>query len=767
MESSGSSHATRGRDPSLFVAPPLLFLFALALRALSLPLVYDGRGGVYFFGNDAYYHARRIVHAIAHFPAYLQRDPYLNYPVGGEPIWPPTFDWLAAGAARVFVDTNDLEAIERFLVWIPPVLGAVTVVLVYFLVRRFAGNVAAWAAGLLLAILPAHVWYSQLAFVDHHVATAFMTTLLLAAGMLFTSGKSDDRSRSAAQVGHIVGLGLTMAGALAVWPGSLLQVAAVEAALTVWIAVAPNPAMAAARAWRMGAANAVAALAIAPLSLGNHWALWGTASPLVLSNFQPLLLGASALGFFVLAGFWRLVPGRSWPERALHMLLAAAFCSGIVAGLLPEFGQGVAAAWAWLAKTDAFQFQVRESAPLLRAGTAEAFATLSRLVVLFPLFLLGLAWQARRHRERAALGLLLGVAGVLFAATLAQARFMNSFSVTFAFVCGWALAELAAFARARLHGNRMAGATVLVAASALVLWMLAPLDTGLREGLANLAAWQRGEAVEASSSFHRTQRLRESTAHWLRLHSPETSGWLDADAQPEYSVLAPWSMGHVIKYEARRPVVQDNFGDDVAPRNFAAARAYYSARDEAKALASLNRRNVRYVIVQGPRGNFERVPEGQHMMARLQHHRGAGGSLSAADPRSWVPALSRHRLIFESVPLSGRRGLRPSFYKIFEVVPGARIAGRADPGARVSARLSVEPRQAEAFEVVVRARADAQGRYTLRLPYANTPPLPDVATEESWRFEAPGQRKTMAVTETMVQDARETFPGPDLRTRAH
>ena len=191
MESSGSSHATRGRDLGLFLAPPLLFLFALALRALSLPLVYDGRGGVYFFGNDAYYHARRIVHAIAHFPAYLQRDPYQNYPFGGEPIWPPTFDWLAALAARIFVDTSNLEAIERFLVWIPPVLGAATVVLLYFLVRRFAGNVAAWAAGLLLAILPAHSWYSQLAFVDHHVATALMTTLLLAAGMLFAAKEGD------------------------------------------------------------------------------------------------------------------------------------------------------------------------------------------------------------------------------------------------------------------------------------------------------------------------------------------------------------------------------------------------------------------------------------------------------------------------------------------------------------------------------------------------------------------------------------------------
>ena len=78
-----------------------VFLLAFGLRALTVPTVLLGRDGAIFFGNDAYYHARRIWYSIVHFPDVLQRDPYMNFPEGGEPIWTPTLDWLTAAVLQL------------------------------------------------------------------------------------------------------------------------------------------------------------------------------------------------------------------------------------------------------------------------------------------------------------------------------------------------------------------------------------------------------------------------------------------------------------------------------------------------------------------------------------------------------------------------------------------------------------------------------------------------------------------------------------------
>ncbi|SVD86227.1 uncharacterized protein METZ01_LOCUS439081, partial [marine metagenome] len=96
-----------------------------------------GRDGATFFGNDAYYHVRRIWYSVVHFPEVLQRDPYMNFPEGGQPIWTPTFDWLVAAGVRLGLGLPEQEAMEAWIIWIPPVLGALTVVALYFLALRY------------------------------------------------------------------------------------------------------------------------------------------------------------------------------------------------------------------------------------------------------------------------------------------------------------------------------------------------------------------------------------------------------------------------------------------------------------------------------------------------------------------------------------------------------------------------------------------------------------------------------------------------------
>ena len=74
-----------------------LFTVAFALRVATFGLVFvDGR--VWFpSGNDELYHIRRIAYQAARFPEVLDFDPYLSFPFGARPIWPPFLDWLLAG----------------------------------------------------------------------------------------------------------------------------------------------------------------------------------------------------------------------------------------------------------------------------------------------------------------------------------------------------------------------------------------------------------------------------------------------------------------------------------------------------------------------------------------------------------------------------------------------------------------------------------------------------------------------------------------------
>jgi len=242
-------------------------------------------------------------------------------------------------------------------------------------------------------------------------------------------------------------------------------------------------------------------------------------------------------------------------------------------------------------------------------------------------------------------------------------------------------------------------------------------------------------------------QLTVSTGRWLRAHSPPTSGWLAPGAVPEYGVLGPWGWGHALRYAAQRPMVQDNFGDDVGEEGFDAAEAYFRAESEFAGLAILERLRVRYVVV-GPTGSGhgERYAPGS-LFARLRRQDGGPAPGGSGATRLAASSLSRHRLVYESEPL-GRSSAAP-YVKLFEVVRGARLAGAAEPGAEVVASLPLRTHRRE-LVFVARAAADAAGRYVLVLPYA-TGAQGDVESAAHYELRSGGKMAGASVTEEQVQ----------------
>ncbi len=124
-------------------APLRLFVSAVVVRALPWPTVITEKTGIQPFGNDAHYHLRRIQYAALNPGDFLSRDSYVNFPYGGTPIWPPTFDWTLARLVQLTTGAGDQAAMERLLVCVPPVLGGCTVVALYWIARRHFSSAVA------------------------------------------------------------------------------------------------------------------------------------------------------------------------------------------------------------------------------------------------------------------------------------------------------------------------------------------------------------------------------------------------------------------------------------------------------------------------------------------------------------------------------------------------------------------------------------------------------------------------------------------------
>ena len=628
-----------------FAVPAGLFVLAVAVRALSWPrvLVEDR---IFPFGSDAYYHLRRIVYSVVNFPAMLEFDPYINFPVGAKPIWTPFLDLIVSALIRPWargLNDGGLGDIERFAVWVPPVLGGACVVAGYALVRRQFGFGPALLTGVVLSFLSGHCWYSQIGFVDHHAAVALVTTLLLVAAMSLLRAAARDRGGEVWQKALWTGV---LAGCvLLVWPGSLLHVVILECGLFVFLLTRDQRDEALTCAAWLASLHAVAFACVAPFCLGNTWPQWDNLSPVVLSDFQPWFFALIGAALLIARGLWTVdALGASSARRIASLAVAGSALLAVSAALLPELWMGGVDAWHWLAKQEQFQTQVSESRPLLttegRLDLSVATSRLSYFVFCFPLPLVVLAFAVRRDRERAALWLLLAWGAGLFALTLLQRRFFNSFSVVLAItlavsVC-WGHRALAA----RLgRGAGRRAALRLAFGVGVVLLMLPSLQT-YGTHLSSIRAAVRGEklALPPKSAVKRTA-IQMSV--WLRAQTPPTVGWLDPSQRPHYGVLAPWYLGHIIKYVARRPTVVDNFGDDVSGASFAWSQQYY--RDtEAEALPELDARQIRYVVVHRRQETaLGEEPRPRALFHSLYTH--DGSRFVGDDPEvGEVPALRRH-----------------------------------------------------------------------------------------------------------------------------
>ncbi|HQR47001.1 MAG TPA: hypothetical protein PK598_13445, partial [Thermoanaerobaculia bacterium] len=167
----------------------LVFVAALLVRLSSFAEVFSG-GAPQVAPLDDLYHAFRMADAAARFPAVVDFDPARG-PAGAFCPWPPLYDLLAGGAARLLGGSSLPEVVARAAFFPPAVFSLFTGALAAVLARR-AGPAAGLLAGTAIAFSFPLWTVSRLGTIDHHFLEPPLLFALVAA---FSA--AGDRSRPA------------------------------------------------------------------------------------------------------------------------------------------------------------------------------------------------------------------------------------------------------------------------------------------------------------------------------------------------------------------------------------------------------------------------------------------------------------------------------------------------------------------------------------------------------------------------------------------
>jgi oligosaccharyl transferase (archaeosortase A-associated) len=167
--------------PKIIAVVALLSIVGLSLYIrIVLPykkIFVDGE--VWFRGTDPYYFMRHIENAAHNFPHVNTFDPYKVFPGGGTVLAQPFFVFLG-GAIVLLFSFGSLapHTVEVIGACIPPVLGTLTVVAVFFVGKVLFNKWVGLMSAALLIILPGEFLNrSLLGFTDHHVVDSLLFTV--------------------------------------------------------------------------------------------------------------------------------------------------------------------------------------------------------------------------------------------------------------------------------------------------------------------------------------------------------------------------------------------------------------------------------------------------------------------------------------------------------------------------------------------------------------------------------------------------------------
>ncbi|KKG18660.1 oligosaccharyl transferase [Methanosarcina sp. 2.H.T.1A.6] len=168
------------------LAVAVIGFVALWIRTRPYDSVFLSNGFVRFGGNDPWYHMRTLNVLIENYPQRMFFNPMTNYPYGSYIHFGPLFDQMIAITTLILGMGNPSpELVNGVGAYFPAVLGAITVIPVYYIGKSLGSRKTGILAAILIAFAPGQfLSRSVIGFTDHHVAETLFSTFFMMYFML-------------------------------------------------------------------------------------------------------------------------------------------------------------------------------------------------------------------------------------------------------------------------------------------------------------------------------------------------------------------------------------------------------------------------------------------------------------------------------------------------------------------------------------------------------------------------------------------------------
>ncbi|MFB3764612.1 MAG: STT3 domain-containing protein [Methanotrichaceae archaeon] len=682
-------------------------VLAVALLGLLLRL-FAGRytlteSGVLPDGADEYYHMRRILYTVDHFPSTLWSDSYLNYPHGVNLTWPPLFDQLSA-LLSIVLGQHTQGGVEMVSAMVPVIIGTIAVVAVYYMAKTaFNSNIAILSA-FMTAISPYYIPKTEIGAIDHHglEVLLFLCSILF---LILALNRTEKRNLFAVASGVMMAaLAYTWLGA-SIYLGIILIYAGIQIIYNL-----KNRIQSKEFATTLLLAFGTALILTVP---------FGRASWL-LPSFVGIAASTAAMLLMFAISKVMLEKNINWTIFPLA-LLAIAGATAVLSRLISNFFDIYALIQSggdYLISGD-LSGKISEAEPLLsNSGSLFTYSLASSLgwplILNLVLSIAGLVvlvvYIMRKGEEKKGQLFILIWAVASLLLTVAQIRFLYLSTIATGILISilffWALDVIG-------KHTAMTATAKSSKAIAIVLLLLLIIPTV-------------SETMNFTSNVPQTVGDWDESLKWLESNSNSTSFYENPDKTPEYGIMNFWDCGNWVVYLAKRPVTSDNFQSGVAD-----SVRFYLSQDEAASTAVLDARKSKYVlvdynmlysklpgivawtnedpssylVVKDSGSDFEATPTQKLMgttMARLYFFNGAG--------------MGHFRLVHGSPTFVGTEN-PDSMIKIFEYVPGAIIKVSTGPNQKVGALLNLTSNQWKEFYYINEGTLK-DGKYEIRVPYS-------------------------------------------------
>jgi dolichyl-phosphooligosaccharide-protein glycotransferase len=168
------------------LAVAIISFVALWIRILPANNIFLSNGFVKFVTNDAWYHMRTLHVLVNNYPKEMFFDPMTDYPIGNPIHFGPLYDHMMAITSLILgFGHPSYQLVDYVGAYCPAVLGALTVIPVYYIGKYIGGHKTGIIAAILIAFAPGQfLSRSMIGFTDHHVAESLFSTLFMMFFML-------------------------------------------------------------------------------------------------------------------------------------------------------------------------------------------------------------------------------------------------------------------------------------------------------------------------------------------------------------------------------------------------------------------------------------------------------------------------------------------------------------------------------------------------------------------------------------------------------